>query len=605
MPLLDIATAQPSLRNYIYTFRSETLFHGKFVFGNEKRLAASSWRTFRIPEKFKNFNLGGIDGSRGELVIKAVATLEHIQLARGNDKDEAYQNLPIGVNSGSSSQVVEHQSSSEDSTELDEREKLRRMRISKANKGNTPWNKGRKHSPETLQRIKERTRLAMQDPKVKMKLVNLGHAQSKETRFKIGVGVRLGWERRRGKQRVQETCHFEWQNLIAEASRRGFVGEEELQWDSYKILDEQLEQEWLESVEERKKMPRPKCSKRAPKSAEQRRKISEAIAAKWADPAYRDRVYSGLSKYHGTPIGVERKLKRRPSGDRELRKKSPVTKRGNDMNDSAGSETKSENLQPRLKRANAPMYKDPLSNSKLEMIKNIRAQRAATETKKSEAITRAKQLIAEAEKAAKALEVAATRSPLAHASLIETRKLIAEAVESIESIESGGVNSDEENRSSGFTSSGRVNHVEERKYGKIKGLSQADHREVNGTYTISSTQGGIMDFNFSNFTLEDILNGKNVLPKSSDNYGLLNGKEELYSTSSSDNGLLMSSLDGMINHSSFTKQTDHPEPNGSKRHEQKLLPNGTKSQSGKEETPNNSVTMTKKWVCGRLVDDIL
>lgn len=49
---------------------------------------------------------------------------------------------------------------------LDESEKLRRFRISKANKGNTPWNKGRKHSPETLQKIKERTRLAMQNPKV-------------------------------------------------------------------------------------------------------------------------------------------------------------------------------------------------------------------------------------------------------------------------------------------------------------------------------------------------------------------------------------------------------------------------------------------------------
>lgn len=43
-------------------------------------------------------------------------------------------------------------------------------------------------------------------------------------------------------------------------------------------------------------------------------------------------------------------------------------------------------------------------------------------------------LIAEAEKAAKTLEVAATRSPIARASLVETKKLIAEAIQSIESI---------------------------------------------------------------------------------------------------------------------------------------------------------------------------
>jgi hypothetical protein len=38
----------------------------------------------------------------------------------------------------------------EQQEDVDERERLRRMRISQANKGNTPWNKGRKHSPGIL-----------------------------------------------------------------------------------------------------------------------------------------------------------------------------------------------------------------------------------------------------------------------------------------------------------------------------------------------------------------------------------------------------------------------------------------------------------------------
>ncbi|KAF5956235.1 hypothetical protein HYC85_003461 [Camellia sinensis] len=277
---------------------------------------------------------------------------------------------------------------------------------------------------------------------VKMKLVNLGHAQSEETRMKIGNGVRMGWERCREKLKLQETCYFEWQNLIAEASRKGFVGEEEKQWDSYKILDEQLEQEWLESVEQSRKMARLKGSKRAPNSLEQRRKISEAISAKWADPArayvafsaenaYRDRVCTALYKYHGTPVGAERKRKRRPSSERQPRTQNPTKKKANDTDNSTGNVTESQKRRTRL-RSNMPLFKDPLASSKLEMIKNIRAERAAAENKKTEAIERAKLLKAEAEKAAKALEAAATKSPLAQASLIETRNLIAKAIQSIE-----------------------------------------------------------------------------------------------------------------------------------------------------------------------------
>lgn len=122
---------------------------------------------------------------------------------------------------------------------------------------------------------------------------------SEETRVKIGAGVRIGWERRRQLMKLQETCLYEWQNLIAEAARSGFVDEEELQWDSFKILDQQLKEEWLQSVEERKRTPRPKCSRRAPKSLEQRRKISEAISAKWADPV---RAYMSTFNFDGGRI---------------------------------------------------------------------------------------------------------------------------------------------------------------------------------------------------------------------------------------------------------------------------------------------------------------
>ncbi|GFZ04362.1 hypothetical protein Acr_16g0009860 [Actinidia rufa] len=464
--------------------------------------------------------------------------------------------LRRGVDSGSTS-GIEHQSSREDdSEELDEREKLRRKKISAANKGNTPWNKGRKHSAETLQRIRERTRLAMQNPKVRMKLVKLGHAQSEETRIKIGAGVRMGWERRREKLMLQETCCFDWQNLIAEASRRGFVGEEELQWDSYKILDEQLEQEWLESVEQRKKLPRAKGSKRAPKSLEQRRKISEAISAKWADPVFREKVCS------------------LPFPDITV-------------------------YQSELKGSRGEGQVDPLASSKLEMIKNIRAQRAATETKKTEAIEQAKLLIAEAEKAANALEVAAMTNPLAQASLTETRKLIAEAIQSIQSIEIGQINSHEDAQHPATTPVELVNHAEKKTYPGIHCLEQTDHGKVNGTQAMVSSKSDIKDFGFGEFNFQDLFNGKDEgLPTSSTGYGLLNGKNEVYRTGNNDHR-----LHPFVEPSRFTEQLSQFESNGKIGQENELLPGGDDDvQLEKKEIPPNSTPVTKKWVRGRLVE---
>lgn len=582
MPLLDIATAQASLPNPLGPLRAQSHVHCKvfsspFTFGDDKRLL-SLGKCIEFRRKINGFE-------RSKLWIKAIATFEPQSLVHKGDgnRKTSRGNEQLGANSDTLTAQVE--SLREDSMTLDDREKLRRKRISKANKGNTPWNKGRKHSPETLQKIRERTRLAMQDPKIKMKLANLGHAQSKETRVKIGHGVRLGWQKRREKQMMQEGCYFEWQNLIAEASRRGYTGEGELQWDSYNILRQQLEFEWVESVEKRKTTPRPKGSKRAPKSLEQRRKISEAIAAKWADPEYRERVFSGISKYHGTPVGAERKPRRRPSGGSQSARPD-FTRR---TNDTEKGNTRSP-IQQLRRRTKTPSYKDPLARSKLEMIKNIRAERTATETKKNEAIERARSLIAEAEKAANTLEAAAVRSPIARASLIEARKLIAEAIQSIESVDTGySVSNDsisneiDRHPDPSLAPTKQVSEVEKEINAGNGGLGQVALRQVNGTKILETSKDE--DLNFCNLAFNDILNGE----------------KELHHLGTSAYGLPSLSMASPVDHSSSRKQPDQVEPNGSLKSEKINLPNGSRVQYVKEETPSKPDT-TKKWVRGRLVE---
>ena len=106
---------------------------------------------------------------------------------------------------------------------------------------------------------------------------------------------------------------------------------------------------------------------------------------------YRNRVCSGLAKYHGIEPGAERKSRRRPSDGTRMSKRSPMKKKKDtDTSNSSEGEAKIQNQRLRLRRNIAPLYKDPLVSSKLEMIKNIRAKRAVEETKKMEAIDRAR-----------------------------------------------------------------------------------------------------------------------------------------------------------------------------------------------------------------------
>lgn len=71
----------------------------------------------------------------------------------------------------------------------DEQEQQRRQKISMANKGRVPWNKGRRHPPETIARIKEATRKAMQRPEVKARLAESNQKREPHTdEAKVGHG---------------------------------------------------------------------------------------------------------------------------------------------------------------------------------------------------------------------------------------------------------------------------------------------------------------------------------------------------------------------------------------------------------------------------------
>ncbi|VVB00299.1 unnamed protein product [Arabis nemorensis] len=545
----DIATIKPSLQAHLVPLGAQSIINAKTL--------PNPWKQSSFSKNLK-FYTGHLNVRRGRVLITAVATLATKYPAQKvNEQSYILSSRANGDRNG------------EEVEQVDDRERLRRMRISKANRGNTPWNKGRKHSPETLQKIRERTKIAMQDPKIKLKLANLGHAQNKETRLKIGEGVRMRWARRKETRKVQERCHYEWQNLLAEAAREGYTDEEELQWDSYNILDRQNQLEWLESVEQRKAARGAKSNRRAPKSPEQRRKIAEAIAAKWADPSYRERVCTGLAKYHGIPAGVERR-RRRPSGDAEPRKKNTAKKSAKDSD----TEKQSQVQVVKVRKRKTPVYKDPLASSKLEMIKSIRAKRVAEESMKIDAVERARLLISEAEKAAKVLEVAALKSPVAQASLLESKKLIAEATQLIESIEMRQVTSDEDGTYPYLLSHAEVDDSESETEDTN---DQEQAGEINGTHTFRLNQESLLlnlrPSDLPTFNIEEGTTNQSVSVKQAQPNG--------------------------------TKVHLPPESNGAiKLTEKHPLPNGSEVHHGIEEKASSleSGNVTKKWVRGRLVE---
>lgn len=114
-------------------------------------------------------------------------------------------------------------------------------------------------------------------------------------------------------------------------------------------------------------------------------------------------------------------------------------------------------------------------------------------------------LIAEAEKAAKTLEMAAPKSPLAQASLMETRMLIAEARRSIGIIEAGTSTTQEFRDEKTLDSSGQLNHFQSSS--GLPNSKKLDQRPVNGFHHPISTEIRPKDMNLGKFSSQTAVNG--------------------------------------------------------------------------------------------------
>ncbi|CAD5172671.1 stress response protein NST1-like [Musa acuminata AAA Group] len=135
--------------------------------------------------------------------------------------------------------------------EVSDREIRRRQKIGAANRGKIPWNKGRKHSDETRERIKKRTIEALSDPKVRKKMSESPRSHSDQSKSKISASLTKIWEERLKQKRLQEKCYLFWARTIAEAAKIGSLDQEELEWDSYEKMKADMVSEQIKLKEEK------------------------------------------------------------------------------------------------------------------------------------------------------------------------------------------------------------------------------------------------------------------------------------------------------------------------------------------------------------------
>ncbi|GKC10804.1 stress response protein NST1 [Tanacetum coccineum] len=125
-------------------------------------------------------------------------------------------------------------------SDKDKNEIERRQKIGLANKGKVPWNKGKKHTAETRELIRQRTKEALRDPKVRKKMSECPRTLSDQTKEKIRITITRQWRERQKRKRLSERFISKWAESIATAAKKGGHGQQELDWDSYEKMEREI-----------------------------------------------------------------------------------------------------------------------------------------------------------------------------------------------------------------------------------------------------------------------------------------------------------------------------------------------------------------------------
>lgn len=148
------------------------------------------------------------------------------------------------------------------------KESMRRKRIGEANKGREPWNKGKKHSPETIAKIRERTRAAMKRPDVVAKLKVMPHPRlSDATKAKISASLKARYATMERPVREGAASKGRPPRPKKQVPLKLLSPEEE----AARAQEEEL------------------------KKALRKERLSSAMKAKWQDPEYRAMMHKSMT----------------------------------------------------------------------------------------------------------------------------------------------------------------------------------------------------------------------------------------------------------------------------------------------------------------------